>query len=151
VVVFVAAAAMAVAWLLTIAQIPDLVVSLFGGIVHKPLLLIFAINLLLLGVGMVMDITPAIMILAPVLFPLIKAAGIHPIYFGLIMVLNLVIGLITPPVGVVLYVGTGLSKISLTDLVKAILPFMLAEAISLLLFILFPDLVMIPFHLITGK
>jgi TRAP-type C4-dicarboxylate transport system permease large subunit len=67
------------------------------------------------------------------------------------MVLNLVIGLITPPVGVVLYVGTGLSKISLTDLVKAILPFMLAEAISLLLFILFPDLVMIPFHLITGK
>lgn len=151
VVIFVAAGAMTVAWLLTVAQLPQLLVDLFGELVKRPLLLLLAINLLLLGVGMVMDITPAIMILAPVLFPLVKAAGIDPIYFGVIMVLNLVIGLITPPVGVVLYVGSGISKLPLVDIVRGILPFLIVEIICLLLFILFPSLVMVPFHLITGK
>ncbi|MDI3529294.1 MAG: TRAP-type transport system large permease protein [Thermoanaerobacter sp.] len=91
-----------------------------------------------------MDLTPAVLIFAPILLPLVKSAGIDPIYFGLIMVLNLVIGLITPPVETVLYVGCGIGKISMTDLVKKLIPFLIVEMAVLLLMILFPKLVMVP-------
>nr|WP_279624953.1 MULTISPECIES: TRAP transporter large permease subunit [Thermoanaerobacter] len=96
--------------------------------------------------GMVMDLTPAVLIFAPILLPLVKSAGIDPIYFGLIMVLNLVIGLITPPVETVLYVGCGIGKISMTDLVKKLIPFLIVEMAVLLLMILFPKLVMVPLN-----
>jgi TRAP-type C4-dicarboxylate transport system permease large subunit len=95
---------------------------------------------------MVMDLTPAVLIFAPILLPLVKSAGIDPIYFGLIMVLNLVIGLITPPVETVLYVGCGIGKISMTDLVKKLIPFLIVEMAVLLLMILFPKLVMVPLN-----
>lgn len=150
VVMFVASAAMAVAWLLTVAQIPQQIVELFGGLTENPLALMIAINILLFLIGMVMDLTPAVLIFAPVLMPLILKAGIDPVYFGLIMILNLCIGLITPPIGTVLYVGCGVGQISLVDLVKKIWPFMLAELAVLVLLILFPDLVMVPLGWFTS-
>lgn len=144
VVMFVASAAMAVAWLLTVAQIPNQVAQLFGGLTENKLTLMIAINILLFLLGMVMDLTPAILIFAPVLMPLILKAGIDPVYFGLIMTFNLCIGLITPPIGTVLYVGCAVGQLTLVELVKKIWPFLLTELAVLVLLIIFPDLVMVP-------
>lgn len=87
------------------------------------------IMIFLLLIGLVMDLTPAILIFTPVSLPLVKMAGIDPVYFGIVMVINLCIGLITPPVGTVLYVGCGISKINLVDLTKGIWPFLLVHVI----------------------
>ena len=94
-----------------------------------------------------MDLTPAMLILAPILLPVMKSVGVDPVYFGVIMSINLGIGLITPPVGTVLYVATGVANISLEDLVKSILPFLFTLLAVMGLLIMFPDLVMfIPNH-----
>src|SRR5690606_12141051 len=108
VVMFVASAAIVSAWMITVANVPHEMTELLTPLIDNPLLLLLLINLLLLAVGMVMDLTPTILILTPVLMPIVKAAGIDPVYFGIIMVINLCIGLITPPVGTVLYVGCGI-------------------------------------------
>lgn len=145
-VLLVAATAMSVAWVITTAALPQAIVEVLSGLAESKLMLLLLINVFLLFLGMVMDLTPAILIFAPILLPVIKHAGIDPIYFGLIMVLNLVIGLITPPVGTVLYVGCGVGKISMTDLVKKLIPFLVVEIMVLLLLILFPKLVMVPLN-----
>ncbi|GAB6180023.1 TRAP transporter large permease subunit [Desulfotomaculum defluvii] len=150
VVMFVASAAMAVAWLLTVAQIPQQIVELFGGLTENKLALMVSINILLFLIGMVMDLTPAVLIFAPVLMPLILKAGIDPVYFGLIMIFNLCIGLITPPIGTVLYVGCGAGQVTLVDLVKKIWPFLLAQITVLILLILFPELVLVPLGWFTS-
>jgi tripartite ATP-independent transporter DctM subunit len=121
IVLMVCGAAMAAAYLLTIAQIPPLltatILRLSGG---QPWLVIFWINVLLLLVGCVMDLTPALLILAPILLPIAVKFGFDPVYFGVMMCVNLCIGLITPPVGTVLYIGCGLSKLSMGTLSRAI-------------------------------
>lgn len=144
VVMFVAAAAMVSAWLITVANVPTEIAGLMGGLIDSPLLLMVVIMILLLLIGLVMDLTPAILIFTPVLLPLIKMAGIDPVYFGIVMVINLCIGLITPPVGTVLYVGCGISNISLGELTKGIWPFLLVHAIVLALLILFPQIITVP-------
>ncbi len=100
--------------------------------------------------GMILDITPNILIFAPVLFPVVEKAGIDTLYFGIIMVLNLCIGLITPPVGVVLYVGCSTGKVSFENLVRKIYVFVIAEFFVLALLIIFPDLVTVPIDIIMG-
>lgn len=149
-VLLVATAAMATAWAVTLAQVPQNIAMMMSGFLENKLLLMFIINVFLLVVGMVIDLTPAMLILTPILLPLIKQAGIDPVYYGLIMCLNLVIGLVTPPVGTVLYVGCGLSKLSMHEIVKAALPFILVEVVLIVLFILFPSIVIVPLKLITG-
>lgn len=144
VVMFVAAAAMVSAWLITVANVPAEMASYMGSLVDSPMLLMFVIMIFLLLIGLVMDLTPAILIFTPVLLPLVKMAGIDPVYFGIVMVINLCIGLITPPVGTVLYVGCGISKISLADLTKGIWPFLVVHAIVLALLILFPEIITVP-------
>ncbi|RBP91479.1 tripartite ATP-independent transporter DctM subunit [Cytobacillus firmus] len=144
VVMFVAAAAMVSAWLITVANVPAEIAGYMGSLVSSPLLLMIVIMIFLLLIGLVMDLTPAILIFTPVLMPLVKMAGIDPVYFGIVMVINLCIGLITPPVGTVLYVGCGISKISLADLTKGIWPFLVVHAIVLALLILFPEIITVP-------
>jgi TRAP-type transport system large permease protein len=144
VVMLVAAAAMVSAWLITVANVPAEIAGYMGPLVDNPLFLMAVIMVFLLLIGLVMDLTPAILIFTPVLLPLIKMAGIDPVYFGIVMVINLCIGLITPPVGTVLYVGCGISKISLWDLTKGIWPFLLVHAIVLALLILFPEIITEP-------
>jgi TRAP-type transport system large permease protein len=144
VVMFVAAAAMVSAWLITVANVPAEMAGLLGGLIENPLLLLLLINLLLLIVGLVMDLTPAILIFTPVFLPIIKLAGIDPVYFGILMVINLCIGLLTPPVGTVLYVGCGISKINIGTLTRGIWPFLLVHVIVLFLLILFPSIIMVP-------
>ncbi len=144
VVMFVVAAASAVGWLITIAQIPNQFAALFNAFIDRPVILLLIINLFLFILGMVMDLTPAILIFAPVLYPVINMAGIDPIYFGLLMVLNLTIGLITPPVGTILYLGCSVGNISFNQMVRGVLPFLVTEVIVLLLYIIFPQIVLTP-------
>ena len=98
----------------------------------------------MLVVGTAMDLTPTILILTPVLMPVLKQAGIDPVYFGVLFVINNSIGLITPPVGTVLNVVCGISKLSYERLAKGVLPFLFAQVVVLLLMILFPQLVTVP-------
>ncbi|WP_053363304.1 TRAP transporter large permease subunit [Bacillus sp. FJAT-27251] len=149
VVMFVAAAAMVSAWLITVADVPGQMAAALGGLVENPIMLLLLINLILLAVGLVMDLTPAILIFTPVFLPLAKLAGIDPVYFGIIMIINLCIGLITPPVGTVLYVGCGISRINIGALTKGIWPFVLVHIIVLILLILFPSIVTVPLKLLT--
>ncbi len=150
VVMFIVAAATAVGWFITVAQIPNQMAALLTPFIDRPFLLILIINGFLFLMGMVMDITPNILIFAPVIFPVIIKAGIDPVFFGLIMVLNLCIGLITPPVGVVLYVGCSVAKVPFGKLVKGLFPFLLMELLILIILMLFPDIVTVPVDLIMG-
>lgn len=150
VVMFIVAAATAVGWFITVAQIPMQVASLFEGFIDKPVLLLLIINFFLFVLGMVMDLTPNLLIFGPVLFPVIERAGIDPVFFGLIMTLNLCIGLITPPVGTILYLGCSMGNISLSKVVRGVLPFLVVELIILILFTTFPQIVLVPYHMIIG-
>ena len=105
---------------------------------------------LVLVVGTAMDMTPTILILTPILMPIVKEAGIDPIYFGVLFIINNSIGLITPPVGTVLNVVAGVTRTTMEDLMKGVWPFMLAELAVLLLLILFPALVTAPARWLSG-
>lgn len=144
VVMFLVAAALVSSWLITVANLPEQVITLLDPLLDHPLLLLLMINLLVIIIGTAMDMTPTILILTPVLMPLIEKAGIDPVYFGVLFILNNAIGLLTPPVGTVLNVVCGVSKISMEDIMKGIWPFLLVEVVVLILLILFPDLVLVP-------
>lgn len=144
VVMFLVAAALVSAWLITIADLPGQVTALLEPLMESPTLLMVAIMVLVVLVGTAMDMTPTILILTPVLVPVVKEAGIDPIYFGVLFIINNAIGLITPPVGTVLNVVAGVSKVSMDDIMRGVWPFMLAQLIVLALLILFPALVTVP-------
>ncbi len=144
VVMFLVACASVAAWLITIADVPGQLAAMLGGLLDSPTLLMLAIMGLVVLVGTAMDMTPTILILTPVLMPVIKQAGIDPVYFGVLFIINNAIGLITPPVGTVLNVVCGVSKMRMEKLVQGVWPFLLAELAVLLLLILFPALVTVP-------
>jgi tripartite ATP-independent transporter DctM subunit len=146
IVMFIVASATAIGWLITVAQIPAQVASVFGSLIDRPTLLLIVINIFLLALGMVMDLTPNLLIFGPVLFPVIKQAGIDPYFFGVIMVLNLCIGLITPPIGTILYLGCGVGNVNFGQITRGVLPFLITELIVLSLFILCPEIITIPLH-----
>ncbi|TDL92463.1 TRAP transporter large permease subunit [Vibrio vulnificus] len=150
VVMFLVAAALVSSWLITVADLPGQVIGLLEPFMDHPFLLLIMINLLVIVVGTAMDMTPTILILTPVLMPLVVAAGIDPVYFGVLFILNNAIGLLTPPVGTVLNVMCGISKISMEEIMKGIWPFLLVEVIVLILLILFPSLVMVPLEWFTS-
>ncbi len=116
---------------------------------HSQTLLILTLMLLIFIIGTAMDLTPTILVMTPVLVPLIKQAGIDPVYFGVLFVMNTSIGLITPPVGTVLNVICGIGKMSMDELVKGIWPFLLTCVAILILLVLFPQLVLFPLALMT--
>jgi TRAP-type C4-dicarboxylate transport system permease large subunit len=103
-----------------------------------------AIMILVLIVGTALDLTPTILILTPVLMPIVKQAGIDPVYFGVLFIMNNCIGLITPPVGVVLNVVSGVARIPLGKVTAGVWPFLLAQTIVLLVLVLFPEIVIAP-------
>ncbi|AGT32291.1 C4-dicarboxylate ABC transporter permease [Geobacillus genomosp. 3] len=151
VVMFLVAAAMVSAWLITVANIPSIMTDWLAPFMDNPLVLLLAINALVLLVGTAMDLTPTVLILTPVLMPIIEKAGIDPVYFGVLFILNNCIGLLTPPVGTVLNVACGVGKIGMEDIMKGIWPFLLAEVLVLLLLIFFPSLVTVPLGWFTGN
>jgi TRAP-type transport system large permease protein len=144
VVMFLVAAALVSAWLITVADLPSKVIALLEPFMGNKILLMAAIMVLVVIVGTAMDMTPTILILTPVLVPVVKAAGIDPIYFGVLFIINNSIGLITPPVGTVLNVVAGVTRVSMEDLMKGVWPFLVAELIVLALMVIFPPLVMVP-------
>jgi tripartite ATP-independent transporter DctM subunit len=144
VIMFLVAAAMVSAWLITVAQLPAQVVSLLEPLLGNPTLLMFAIMLLVMAVGTAMDMTPTILILTPVLMPLVKAAGIDPVYFGVLFIINNSIGLVTPPVGTVLNVVAGVGRMRMDEVTRGVLPFMAVQFAVMFLMVLFPQLVMVP-------
>lgn len=144
IVMFLVAASAVSAWLITIAELPLMVVELMAPLVDSPKLLMLAIMVFIIIVGMVMDLTPTVLILVPVLMPLIKMAGIDPVYFGVMFILNCSIGLITPPVGNVLNVITGVSKLPFETCVKGVLPYLVVLFGLLGLFVIFPELILVP-------
>lgn len=144
VVMLIVATATAVGYFITMARIPMIIVSIFEPFIDSPNMLLFIIMMFLLVAGMVMDLTPNVLIFAPVFYPLILQAGIDPYHFGLCFILNLGIGVITPPVGTVLYVICGIGNIKLPELVSKMLPFILVEIAILFLLVFFPKLSLIP-------
>ena len=144
VVMFLVAAAMVSAWLITVANLPAQVVALLQPLLDSPMLLMAAIMVLCMIVGTAMDMTPTILILTPVLMPIVKAAGIDPIYFGVLFIINNSIGLVTPPVGTVLNVVAGVGRMRMDDVTRGVLPFMAVQFIVMFLMVLFPAIVMVP-------
>ncbi len=144
IVMFLVAAALAAAWLITIADLPGQMVELLQPLMGSQTLLMLAMIAILFAVGCVMDLSPIILILTPVLLPVAKQAGINEIYFGVIFVVCGSIGLITPPVGTVLNVVAGATKSNMTQVVKGVAPFLLSHLVILTLLILFPALVIVP-------
>jgi TRAP-type transport system large permease protein len=144
IVMFLVAAAMVSAWLITVADLPAQVVSLLEPLLGSPRLLMLAIMVLTMVVGTALDMTPTILLLTPVLMPVVKAAGIDPVYFGVLFIINNAIGLITPPVGTVLNAVAGVGKVSMDEVTKGVVPFMIAQFAIMFLMVLFPQLVMVP-------
>jgi len=150
VIMFLVAAAMVSAWLITVADIPSQLIAMLEPLMGSPTLLMIAIMLLVMAVGTAMDMTPTILIMTPVLMPVIKAAGIDPVYFGVLFIINNAIGLITPPVGTVLNVVAGVGKMRMDEVTRGVIPFMVAQFIVMFMMVLFPSLVMVPMRWFTG-
>ena len=144
VVMFLVAAAMVSAWLITVADMPGKMVALLQPFLDNPTLLLIAMMVLLMAVGTAMDMTPTILIMTPVLMPVVKAAGIDPVYFGVLFIINCSIGLVTPPVGTVLNVVAGVGRMKMDQVTRGVLPFMAAQFIVMFLLVLFPSLVTVP-------
>ena len=149
IVMLLVAASAVSAFLITIAEVPYMVVDMMQPLVDSPTLLMLAMMLFIMVVGMVMDLTPTVLILVPVLMPLVKDAGIDPVYFGVLFILNCSIGLITPPVGNVLNVIAGVSRLPFEQCVKGVLPYLATMLALLILFTIFPSLILVPLKWIT--
>lgn len=150
VVMFLIAAAMVSAWLITVADIPGQVVAMLEPFMGNPMLLLIVIMVLVIAIGAALDMMPTILILTPVLMPVIKAAGIDPVYFGVLFIMNCAIGLITPPVGVVLNVVAGVGKMKMDEVARGMVPFMLAQYGVLFLLVLCPWIVTVPAKWLSG-
>ncbi len=150
VIMFLVAAAMVSAWLITVANIPGDMVAMLQPFMDNPTLLLIAIMVLVMAVGTAMDMTPTILIMTPVLMPVVKAAGIDPVYFGVLFIMNNAIGLVTPPVGTVLNVVAGVGRMKMDEVTRGVVPFMLAEFAVMFLLVLFPALVIVPAKWFSG-
>jgi tripartite ATP-independent transporter DctM subunit len=144
VVMFLVAAALVSAWLITAANIPAELGNVLEPLIDHPKLLMLAMMLLVFVIGTALDLTPTILILTPVLLPVVKMAGIDPVYFGVMFVMNTCISLLTPPVGVVLNVVSGVARVPLGKVIWGVMPFLAAYFVLLMLFVAVPELITVP-------
>ncbi len=142
IVMFLICTSMAMSWLFSFESIPQLMTGFLLETVSNPFLIFLLINITLLVVGTFMDMTPAILIFTPIFLPVVTELGMNPVHFGIVMVLNLCIGLCTPPVGTILFVGAGVAKISVTKVIKPLLPFLAAMVFVLFLITFFEGISM---------
>lgn len=140
-VLFLIATASVVAWLLTVARVPDTIVGVLHSVSNNTFVSLIVINIFLLFIGCVMDLTPALLILAPILLPVVKQMGIDPVFFGVTMCINLGIGLVTPPVGTILYIVSGIARVSLEEMLANIWPYLVAMVIVLVILLVCPQLI----------
>ena len=144
IVMFLCAGAQVASYMITLADLPSVLTGWLGPLVDNPRLLMLVMMLVLVVVGTALDLTPTILIFAPVMLPIAAKAGIDPVYFGLMFVLNGSIGLITPPVGTVLNVVAGVGRVPMHTVIKGVSPFLITYTLILLLFVVFPQLVTAP-------
>jgi TRAP-type transport system large permease protein len=144
IVMFLCAGAQVASYMITLADLPGVLTQWLGPMVQHPRVLMAVMMVALVVIGTALDLTPTILIFAPVMLPIAVKAGIDPVYFGLMFVLNGAIGLITPPVGTVLNVVAGVGRISMHSVIKGVNPFLITYLIILCLFVLFPQLVIEP-------
>ena len=130
---------------------PQQLADFLGPLIDNPKLLMLVIMICVLLIGMVMDLAPTVLILVPLLMPIVREAGINEVYFGLMFVINTSIGLITPPVGNVLNVVCGVSRVPLSKAVTGTAPFILAYLVLLGLFIAVPSIIIVPMEFFIGK
>jgi len=133
-------ASSAMSWLMSYEGMPQAISQVLLGLSENPLIILLLINLTLLLVGTFMDMTPAVLIFTPIFLPVVELLGISPLHFGIIMILNLSIGLCTPPVGSVLFVGCSIGKVNITEIVRPILPLYAAMLVALFLITTFPSI-----------
>jgi len=144
VVMFLVAAALVSAWLITVANIPAQIVEILRPFIDNQTLLMVMLMLMVLIVGTALDFAPTVLILTPVLMPLVREAGIDPVYFGVLFIINNAIGLLTPPVGTVLNVVCGVGRIPMHDVIRGVMPFLISQVVVMGALIAFPSLVMVP-------
>jgi tripartite ATP-independent transporter DctM subunit len=144
VVMFLCAGAQVASYMITLADLPSVLTGWLGPLVENPRWLMAVMMVVLVIIGTALDLTPTILIFAPVMLPIAVKAGIDPVYFGLMFVLNGAIGLITPPVGTVLNVVAGVGRISMHQVIKGVNPFLVTYVLILFLFVLFPQIVTAP-------
>ncbi len=137
-ILFILAASVAFSRILTLLQVPQMVSAWIESSITNKIILLLIVNVILLFVGMIMDTTPAIMILTPILLPAVTSFGVNPIHFGIIMVVNLAIGFVTPPIGVNLFVASSLSDVTVMDIAKKAMPMILLFFAALLVLTFVP-------------
>ncbi|MDY6230978.1 TRAP transporter large permease [Peptostreptococcus porci] len=142
-ILFIIAAAIAFSRVLIFLKVPDIISTQITAVVSSKIALLILVNLLLLMVGMIMDTTPAILVLTPILLPIVSRFGVDPIQFGIIMVVNLAIGFVTPPLGVNLFVASTISDVKMSDIVSRSVPFIISFLVVLLAITFIPALSMI--------
>ena len=142
VVMFLICTSMAMSWLFSFEGIPELISNFLLDQFSNKIVIFLVINLVLLIIGTFMDMTPAVLIFTPIFLPVVVALGMDPVHFGIVLVLNLCIGLCTPPVGTILFVGSGIANVSVSQVVKPLLPFLLIMVIVLLLITYIPEISM---------
>ena len=139
-ILFIIAAATAFSRVLIFLKVPEMMTELITGSVSSKFVLLILINLLLLFVGMITDTTPAILILTPILLPIVQSYGMDPIHFGIMMVVNLAIGFVTPPLGVNLFVASTITNIKMEEIIKSAVPFIIAFMVVLILITFIPQI-----------
>ena len=144
IVMFLCAGAQVASYMITLADLPNVLTNWLGPLVENPRLLMAVMMIVLVLIGTALDLTPTILIFAPVMLPIAVKAGIDPVYFGLMFVLNGAIGLITPPVGTVLNVVAGVGRISMHSVIKGVNPFLITYVLILALLVVFPQIVTAP-------
>ena len=144
IVMFLCAGAQVASYMITLADLPNVLTNWLGPLVENPRLLMAVMMIVLVLIGTALDLTPTILIFAPVMLPIAVKAGIDPVYFGLMFVLNGAIGLITPPVGTVLNVVAGVGRISMHSVIKGVNPFLFTYVLILALLVVFPQIVTAP-------
>ena len=131
---------MSMSWVMSYADIPQTVSESLLTLSDNKFVILLIINLILLFVGVFMDMTPAVLIFTPIFLPVVKNIGMDPVHFGIIMVLNLCIGLCTPPVGSVLFIGVGVAKTSIEKVLKPLIPLFIVMVAILMLITYLPGL-----------
>ncbi|SMC79570.1 TRAP transporter large permease [Cellulophaga tyrosinoxydans] len=142
VVMFLICTSMAMSWLFSFEGIPELISGFLLEQFSNKIVIFLVINLVLLVIGTFMDMTPAVLIFTPIFLPVVVALGMDPVHFGIVLVLNLCIGLCTPPVGTILFVGSGIANVSVSQVIKPLIPFLLIMVLVLLIITYIPQISM---------
>ncbi|MEX0609217.1 MAG: TRAP transporter large permease subunit [Balneolaceae bacterium] len=134
------ATSIAMSWVMSFEEIPQTVTEAILGFSDNKIVILLMINVILLLVGTFMDMTPAVLIFTPIFLPIVMELGIDPVHFGIMMILNLSIGLCTPPVGTVLFVGVGVANTTIVKVIKPLMPLFIAMIVALMLITYFPQI-----------